>query len=85
MTWLKRLRLEGRDLPDLYNKIREKLLTYEVERNADVRAIVQDLGRLGAKLGERIALDQTATCYFLLLGQSVTVEVLPPKAKKNEE
>jgi CRISPR-associated protein Csh1 len=86
LTWLKRLNLDGRDLPDLYNKVREKLLTYEVEGNADVRAIVQDLGRLGAGyLGDRIALDQTATCYFLLLGQSVTVEILPSKAKKNEE
>ncbi|RNE91167.1 TM1802 family CRISPR-associated protein [Marichromatium sp. AB31] len=86
LTWLKRLRLDGRDLPDLYNKVREKLLTYEVEGNADVRAIVQDLGRLGAgRLGDSITLDQTATCYFLLLGQSVTVEVLPSKAKKNEE
>jgi len=86
LTWLKRLRLEGRDLPDLYNKVREKLLTYEVEGNADVRAIVHDLGRLGAgRLGDTITLDQTATCYFLLLGQSVTVEILPSKAKKNGE
>ena len=86
LTWLKRLNLDGRDLPDLYNKVREKLLTYEVEGNADVRAIVQDLGRLGAgHLGDHITLDQTATCYFLLLGQSVTVEILPSKAKKNEE
>lgn len=86
LTWLKRLRLDGGDLPDLYNKIREKLLTYEVEGNPDVRAIVQDLGRLGAAyLGDRIALDQTATCYFLLLGQSVTVDVLPSKSQKSKE
>ena len=86
LTWLKRLHLDGRDLPDLYNKIREKLLTYEVEGNADVRAIVHDLGRLGAgQLGDHITLDQTTTCYFLLLGQSVTVEILPTKANKNEE
>jgi CRISPR-associated protein Csh1 len=86
LTWLKRLNLDGRDLPDLYNKVREKLLTYEVEASADVRAIVKDLGRLGGqRLGNGIALDQTATCYFLLLGQSVTVDVLPSKAKKIEE
>ncbi len=85
LTWLKRLRLDGRDLPDLYNKVREKLLTYEVEGNADVRAIVRDLGRLGAgHIGDSIALDSTTTCYFLLLGQSVTVEVLPSKVNKNE-
>ena len=86
LTWLKRLNLDGRDLPDLYNKIREKLLTYEVEGSADVRALVTELGRLGGQqLGSSIALDQTATCYFLLLGQSVTVDVLPSKAKKSEE
>jgi CRISPR-associated protein Csh1 len=84
LTWLKRLRLEGRDLPDLYNKVREKLLAYEIEGNAGVRAIVQDLGRLGAGLGDRIDLDQTATCYFLLLGQSVMVEILPTKTHHNE-
>ena len=86
LTWLRRLNLDGRDLPGLYNKVREKLLTYETEANADVRAIVQDLGRLGGKeLGDAITLDNTATCYFLLLGQSVTVDVLPSKTKKDEE
>lgn len=85
LTWLKRLNIDGRDLPDLYNKIREKLLTYEVEASSDVRTLIQDLGRLGAKLGDRISLDNTATCYFLLLGQSVTVDVLPSKTKKDED
>lgn len=85
LTWLKRLNLDGRDLPELYNKVREKLLTYEVEASADVRALVQDLGRLGAGLGDRIPLDNTTTCYYLLLGQSVTVDVLPSKTKKNED
>lgn len=85
LTWLKRLNLDGRDLPDLYCKIREKLLTYEVERSAEVRAIIQDLGRLGARLGDRIALDQTTTCYFLLLGQSVMVEVLPSRPNTNDK
>ncbi|MDS4029509.1 MAG: TM1802 family CRISPR-associated protein [Candidatus Contendobacter sp.] len=86
LTWLKRLNLDGRDLPALYNKIREKLLTYETEANADVRTLVEDLGRLGGKsLGDNINLDNTTTCYFLLLGQSVTVDVLPSKASKNED
>ncbi len=85
LTWLKRLNLDGRDLPELYNKVREKLLTYEVEASADVRALVQDLGRLGAGVGDRISLDNTTTCYYLLLGQSVTVEVLPSKTKKDED
>ena len=86
LTWLKRLNLDGRDLPGLYNKVREKLLTYETEANTDVRAIVRDLGQIGGKeLGDAITLDNTTTCYFLLLGQSVTVDVLPSKTKKDEE
>ncbi len=85
LTWLKRLNLDGRNLPELYNKVREKLLTYEVEASADVRALVQDLGRLGAGLGDHIPLDNTTTCYYLLLGQSVTVDVLPSKTKKDED
>ncbi|MBB1126683.1 TM1802 family CRISPR-associated protein [Thiospirillum jenense] len=86
LAWLKRLNLDGRDLPELYCKIREKLLNYGVEANADVRSIVQDLGRLGGQsIGDTIGLDQTVTCYFLLLGQSITVDVLPAKSKTIEE
>ncbi|MBK1695126.1 hypothetical protein CKO09_10300 [Chromatium weissei] len=86
LTWLKRLNLDGRELPELYNKVREKLLSYGVESSADVRAIIYDLGRLGGQtLGNQITLDQTATCYFLLLGQSVMVDVLPSKSQFIEE
>ncbi|MFO1429525.1 MAG: TM1802 family CRISPR-associated protein [Candidatus Competibacteraceae bacterium] len=85
LTWLRRLELSGRDLPELYTKVREKLLAYETESNPEVRALIHDLGRLGAILGDKIALDSTATCYFLLLGQSVTTEVLPSKPKKEED
>jgi CRISPR-associated protein Csh1 len=85
LTWLKRLELSGRDLPALYTKIREKLLVYETESNPEVRALIQEIGRLGALLGDAIALDSTTTCYFLLLGQSVTTEVLPSKPKKEED
>lgn len=85
LTWLKRLELAGRDLPELYTKIREKLMVYETESNPDVRSLIYDIGRLGALLGDRISLDATATCYFLLLGQSVMTQVLPSKPKKEEE
>lgn len=85
LTWLKRLNLDGRDIPELYNKIREKLLSYQVETSDDVRAIIHDLGNLGGPiLGDNIRLDKTATCYFLLLGQSVMVDVLPTKSKQEE-
>lgn len=83
LTWLKRLNLSGRDLPGLYTRIREKLLSYETEGNPAVRELVRELGALGARLGDRIELDTTATCYFLLLGQSVVQDVLPSKSKEN--
>lgn len=79
LTWLKRLNLSGRDLPEFYVKVREKLLSYGTEGSADVREILQELGRLGARLGDEIALGPVPTCYFLLLGQSVTTDVLPSK------
>ncbi len=82
LTWLKRLRLSGHDLPTLYIKIREKLITYGTEGNRDVRALVQELGRLGTLLGNQIHLDNQATSYFLLLGQSVTIDVLPTKERQ---
>ena len=82
LTWLKRLNLSGRDLPALYNRVREKLLSYNTEASQPVRELVQEIGHLGALLGDRFDLDNTATCYFLLLGQSVAVDVLP---KRHEE
>ncbi len=80
LTWLKRLNLSGRDLPELYIKVRGKLLIYGTEASSDVRELLNDLGRLGTQLGDRIELDTTATCYFLLLGQSITIDVLPSKS-----
>lgn len=85
LTWLKRLNISGRDLPMLYNKTREKLLSYGTESSADVRALIQEIGRLGALLGDNINLDSTAACYFLLLGQSIMTQVLPPKSHDKEE
>src|SRR5262249_23720665 len=68
LTWLRRLTLSGNDLPELYVKVRGKLLEYETERSAQVRELNEELGRLGVRLGEAIRLDETKTCYFLLLG-----------------
>jgi CRISPR-associated protein Csh1 len=82
LTWLKRLTLEGEDLPELYNKVRGKLLAYGTEGNEDVRALIEELGELGKKLGNTIDLDQTATCYFILIGQSMTNKILPKKSNK---
>jgi CRISPR-associated protein Csh1 len=82
LTWLKRLNLTGRDLPELYVKTREKLLAYETEASHDIQLILKEIAHLGIKLGDKIQLDNIATCYFLLLGQSMTTTILPTKEKK---
>jgi len=82
LTWLKRLTLTGSDLPDLYVKIRGKLLAYNAEGNEALRAVIKEIGILGNKLGDEIKLAQTSCCYFLLLGQSLTADILPKKENK---
>lgn len=79
LTWLKRLTLKGNDLPGLYVKVREKLLSYEVEGNAEVRKVLEEFGRLAIRLGDHIALSEVQTTYYLLLGQSVAGTVLPSR------
>jgi len=85
LTWLKRLTLKGRDLPELYIKIRQKLLAYETERSSDVRNLISEIGLLGIELGDSIDLEETATNYYLLLGQSMTTTILPKKEEKESE
>ena len=77
LTWLKRLTLKGRDLPNLYIKTREKLLAYETEKSKDVRELITEIGNLGWRLGDNIELDEIPTNYYLLLGQSLTTTILP--------
>jgi CRISPR-associated protein Csh1 len=84
LTWLKRLTLSGRDLPELYVKVREKLLAYDTEGSPVVRQVVTELGELGTKLGADVQLDETETCYFLLLGQSLAAKIMPSKQGKAE-
>ena len=83
LTWLKRLNLTGSDLPELYNKIREKLLVYEAEKSSAIRELIVELGKLGIQIGSKVSLDQTNTCYFLLLGQSLSTTIL--STQKQEE
>ncbi len=78
LTWLKRLTLSGRDLPEFYIKVREKLLAYETDSNKEVREITEELGTLGA-VTKLDGLSEIDTCYFLLLGQSLATTVLPSK------
>ena len=84
LTWLKRLNMEGRDLPALYNKVREKLLTYNTESSSGVRAVVEELGRLGMQIGTP-TLSKTDTNYYLLLGQSQTKTLIPKKEQPEKE
>ena len=81
LPWLKRFTLTGRDLPDLYVKIREKLMTYRAE-SSDVREVIEELGNLGTSLGTKIDLNQTETGYFLLLGQSLSPTFMPSRVKQ---
>jgi len=82
LTWLRRLTLKGRDLPNLYIKTRAKLLAYETEKSEDVRELITEIGNLGWRMGDTIELDETPTNYYLLLGQSMTTTILPTKGGK---
>lgn len=81
LTWLKRLTLTGKDLPELYVKVREKLLAYETESSSAVREVLHELGTLGVQIGDSFNLNQVSTCYFLLLGQSLSTTILPSTSK----
>ena len=83
LTWLKRLTLRGSDLPELYIKVREKLLAYEMEGSPGLREIVSELGELGSKTSSLKQLGDTDACYFLLLGQSLATKILPKKPKES--
>lgn len=85
LPWLKRFTLTGKDLPELYVKIREKLLTYGTESSPDVRDIIEELGHLGILLGTDIDLNQTETGYFLLLGQSLSRTLMPTRTSYEGE
>lgn len=81
LPWLKRFTLAGKDLPDLFVKVRGKLLTYGTEYDPNVRVVIEELGYLGKTLGTNVNLSQTETGYFLLLGQSLNRALMPSKVK----
>lgn len=81
LTWLKRMNISGADLPGLYIKVREKLLAYDTEKSARVRAVIEELGHLGTEIGKP-KLNKTDAGYYLLLGQSLTKALIPPKEKE---
>lgn len=86
LTWLKRLTIQGKDLPELYKKIRGKLLSYEAEKSAAIRELTQEIGKFALSINESRLneLSQTQTCYYLLLGQSMARTILK-KAETDED
>ena len=79
-----RVTLDGKDLPELYTKVREKLLTYGTEANPAVRELNAELAELVAHYRSYLDIGQVDVCFFLLLGQSLAVKVLPSKAGENQ-
>ena len=66
-------------------KIREKSLSYEMEKSLAVRNLIAEIGRLGCRLGDNIELAQVPTNYFLMLGQSMTTTILPRKGENGQK
>ncbi|MFN3267375.1 MAG: TM1802 family CRISPR-associated protein [Deinococcales bacterium] len=88
LTWLKRLDLTGKDLPEIYKNTRGKLLEYEndtkelirgMARGKALREINEEIALLGARIGSDITLSSVDTAYFLLLGQALHRMVMPKK------
>lgn len=84
LTWLRRLTLDGKDLPELYTKVREKMLTYGTEANPAVRELNVELAELVARSRQYLNLGEIDTCFFLLLGQSLAVKVLPSRSGEDQ-
>jgi CRISPR-associated protein Csh1 len=59
-------------------------MLYGLEGNPTARQLVEELGELGTKLGSEIDLDETQTCYFLLLGQSLAKKIMPKQGQTEE-
>jgi CRISPR-associated protein Csh1 len=86
LTWLKRLTISGKDLPELFVKVREKMMVYGSEKgrgeDSRVRELNAELGTIVATCREYHILDEIDTCFFLLLGQALALKVLPPKGPR---
>jgi CRISPR-associated protein Csh1 len=79
LTWLRRLSFGGKDLPELFIKVHNKMSEYGTHSSAAVRELFAELAEIGTQLGTNIGLSESETCYFLLLGQSLAVSILPSK------
>lgn len=81
LSWLRRGALSGPDLPRLFALTRMKLLEYGTHSD-DMGLVLGELAHLGHRLGDRIALDNDQTMYFLLLGEALATELMPAKTSK---
>ncbi len=85
LKWVKRFTISGEDLPELFKKIIAKILEYQQYGNEKVvkllkttnlHQIIEELSFVGKRLGDRIELSSTLTCYYFLLGQSLSNKIL---------
>lgn len=94
LKWVKRFTISGKDLPELYKKIIAKVLEYQQYGDEKVvkllgtknlHQIIEELSSIGKWLGDRIELSSTLTCYYLLLGLSLSNKILRTKEKEEKE
>ncbi len=78
LTWLKRMNLTGDDLPGLYIGVLEKLLAYDTEKSERVKAVIEELGHLGAQIGKP-RLSKTDAGYYVLSRHYLTQTPIPAK------
>jgi len=89
LNWVRRFTIDGKDLPELCKKILAKLLEYRHIPDEKIRKLftkkyykaVEELALIGDSLGDKIDLSSNLTCYYLLLGLSLSNKIL----KKREE
>ena len=84
LNWVKRFSIDGRALPELYKKVLAKILEYQKLSGKEfgklftqrVYKTMEELSLLGSKLGDKIELPSNLTCYYLLLGLSLSNKIL---------
>lgn len=90
LNWVKRFTIDGHNLPELYKKVQAKLIEYRQVPDEKIKKMftknfhkaVEETALLGARLGDRIFLNSNLTCYYLLLGLSLSNKII--KKKEND-
>ena len=81
LSLLKRFTLKSQDLPALYTRIHSKLIIYGALGNEHLRALLTEFTHLAVLLGDRIELTDVQTVYYLLLGMSVSQDIVPSNGR----